>query len=423
AHFARSGDHERTFGYHRHAGENAVERNAFTEATTHFRAALQALDRLPDAAARALDELQVQVALGAALSQVQGFAAPGVGDVYARALALSERVGDAPERLIAVGGLEAFYSIRGDLQTASALGRQLLRLGEESGDRAHVIEGHHAVGCNRLRAAELADARTHLEQAIDLYDLAPRLDAHRLSGHDPKVCCLGHLGCVLWFAGHPARARSCAEQAIAWAEGCSHPPTLALALTLAAWVHMLRREPRRAEELASRALALSSEYGFAFFAAIASIQRGWALAELEHAAEAAELLRGGLDTYCAIGAGTHEVGYRALAAHAYAVIARIDDARREVARAFEAMERHGEYYFEAELLRVRGELLVRYEPRGAASSSARARAQQCFLRARDVARRQQAKSLELRAAISLSRLLRRGERGAQAQSVLREVFG
>src|SRR5262249_12987138 len=87
-----------------------------------------------------------------------------------------------------------------------------------------------------------------------------------------------------------------------------------------------------------------------------------------------------------------------------------------------AMERHGEYYFEAELLRVRGELLVRYEPRGAASSSARARAQQCFLRARDVARRQQAKSLELRAAISLSRLLRRGARGAQAQSVLREVF-
>src|SRR5262249_47579336 len=149
----------------------ATQRNAFTEAAAHFRAALEELGSAPDAESRTLDELHVQIALGGALSQVEGFAAPEVGAVYARALALSERIGNIPERFVVVGGLEAFYSIRGDLVTAPPLARQLLRLGEQSGDHALLIEGHHAMGCNRLRATDLAVARTHLEQGIALYDL------------------------------------------------------------------------------------------------------------------------------------------------------------------------------------------------------------------------------------------------------------
>jgi predicted ATPase len=158
AHFARSEDSVRAARYLRQAGEQAAQRNAFTEATAHFRAAMQALARTPEHT-RALDELQLQIALGAALSQVEGFAAPAVGEAYARALALSEQIGDIPERFAVVSGLEAFYAIRGDLPTASPLARQLLQLGEQSGDRVRIMEGHHAMGCNRLRAMELAAAR------------------------------------------------------------------------------------------------------------------------------------------------------------------------------------------------------------------------------------------------------------------------
>src|SRR5262249_19682869 len=135
AHFARSGDHARAYRYHRHAGEQAVQRNAFHEAAAHLRSALQALGRSSDGGSHVLDELQVQISLGAALSQVAGFAAPDVGDVYARALALSEHIGDIAGRFVVVAGLEAFYSIRGDLPTAGGLARQLVELGEESGDR------------------------------------------------------------------------------------------------------------------------------------------------------------------------------------------------------------------------------------------------------------------------------------------------
>ena len=421
-HFARSGDHDRAFRHHRDAGEQAVLRNAFTEAAAHFRAALRELPSSPDAETRALDELQVQIALGGALSQVQGFAAPEVGAVYARALALSERIGDCPERFVVIGGLEAFYSIRGDLQTGSPLARQLLRLGEESGDGALLIEGHHAMGCNRLRATDLAAARAHLEQCISLYDRERPPDAHRFSGHDPKVCCLGHLGRVLWLAGHPEQARSCAEAALAWAQSLSHPPTLALALTHAAWVYVLRRDHRRVDELTRSVLALAGEYGLAYWSAIASVQRGWALAELAPGSGAIELLERGVRSYCGVGAGTHEAAYRALAVQGYIRVGRLDEAHHELSDAFDALERHGERYFEAELHRLKGELLVRRD--GTMSPPPdHGEAERRFLNAIDIARRQEARSLELRAAISLSHLLRDQERPAEARDVLCGVYG
>ncbi len=421
-HFARSGDHARAFRHHRHAGEQAVLRNAFTEAAAHLRAALRELPGSPDAGTRTLDELQVQIALGGALSQVQGFAAPEVGAVYARALALSERIGDCPERFVVIGGLEAFYSIRGDLETGSPLARQLLRLGEESGDGALLIEGHHAMGCNRLRATDLAAARAHLEQCIALYDREPPPDAHRFSGHDPKVCCLGHLARVLWLAGHPEQARSCAEAALGWAQSLSHPPTLALALTHAAWVHVLRQDHRRVDELARGVLALAGEYGLAYWTAIASVQRGWALAELAPGSEAVELLQRGIRSYCGMGAGTHEAAYRALAVQGYTRIGRLDDAHHELLQAFDALERHGERYFEAELLRLKGDLLLRRDGTGDPPPD-HPDAERCFRSAVDIARRQQARSLELRAAVSLSRLLRGRERDAEARDGLAAVYG
>ena len=421
-HFARSGDHARAFHHYRQAGEQAVLRNAFTEAAAHFRAALRELRSSKDAEARPLDELQVQIALGGALSQVQGFAAPEVGAVYARALALSERIGECPERFVVIGGLEAFYSIRGDLETGSPLARQLLQLGEESGDGALLIEGHHAMGCNRLRATQLAESRAHLERCIGLYDRERPPEAHRFSGHDPKVCCLGHLGRVLWLAGYPESARSCAEAALACAEGLAHPPTSALALTHAAWVYVLRQDPHRVDELARSVLALAGEYGLAYWSAIASIQRGWALAELAPGPEAVDLLQHGIRSYCGIGAGTHEAAYRALAVEGYTRIGRLDDAQHELRDAFDALERHGERYFEAELHRLQGELLLRRDGTMGVPPN-RAEAEYRFRNAIDVALRGHARSLELRAAISLNRLLRDSERHEEARDALSGVHG
>jgi len=424
AHFVRAEDCERAARYLRQAGDQAVQRNAFTEAIAHFRAAMQALASTPDGDARALAELQLQIALGGALSQVEGFAAPAVGDAFARALALSERVRDVPERFAVVSGLEAFYAIRGDLRVASPLARQLLELGKQSGDRVHLMEGHHAMGCNRFRATDLAAASTHLEQAIALYDMEPRFDAHRLTGHDPKVCCLGHLACVVWLSGAPARARAAGEAALGRARELSHPPTLALALTTAGWLYVLDRDPRRVEELTNEALAVAGDYGLTFWIAVASIQRGWALAALGRGAEAGALLEGGILGYTAMGAGTHEAAYRALVTQGFAAIGRTGDAMRELTAAFQAVERDGERYFEAELLRLRGELLLRQPAAGGTDSlPQRTEAETCFRQAIDVAACQHTRSLALRAAISLYRLLDGGERRAEGRAVLADLLG
>src|SRR5262249_61415669 len=135
-------------------------------------------------------------------------------------------------------------------------------------------------------------------------------------------------------------------------------PTLALALTHAAWVYVLRREHPRVDELARRVRAVAVEYGVAYWGAIASVQRGWALATLTPGSEAVELLQHGIRSYCGIGAGTHEAAYRALAVQGYIRVGSLDDAQHELRDAFAALERHGERYFEAELHRLRGELLA-----------------------------------------------------------------
>src|SRR5262249_55502895 len=153
------------------------------------------------------------------------------------------------------------------------------------------------------RAAELAASGAHFEQAIALYDLERRPAAHRLSGHDPKVCCLGHLACVLWLNGHPAEARTTADAAVTWADELAHPPSIALALTTAACVQALGHAWEAVDEIAMRASSLAAEYGLVFFAAIATIQRGCALAWLDRGAEAGELLQAGLQGYAATGAG------------------------------------------------------------------------------------------------------------------------
>jgi DNA-binding winged helix-turn-helix (wHTH) protein/predicted ATPase len=418
AHFARSGDHARALVYHRDAGEHAAERNAFAEAIAHFRAALQALARCPGREGSVRDELRLHVALGATLSQVQGFAAPEVGDVYARALALCEHIGNVPERFVVVGGLEAYYSIRGELPTASPLARQLLQLGERSADRMQLMEGCHAMGCNRLRVPELRAAQDFLERAVALYDLDPQTDAYRHSGHDPKVCCLGHLACVLWLGGHLEQARARAEATLALAETLAHPPSLALALSLATWLEVLARDPGRVDVLSARSLGLAREYGFTFYEAIASVHRGWALAQLGAGSDAAALLHRGIGTYVAIGAGTLEAGYRMLGADGYGRLGRFDEAEAELAKAFEALERHGERHLEAELHRTRGELLLAREP-----SAPVAEAEQAFRAAITVARRQNAASLELRAATDLVRLLARSPAPrTEALAALREAY-
>lgn len=428
-HFERAGEHHRAISYYQQAGANAVHRHAHREAIAQFTKALALLETLPPTSERDAIELELRVALGVPLLNTQGFAAPDVERTYARARELCERGAEAPRLFHVLEGLHSFYMVRGDLPSAYHLAQELMRLAEAAGDRAQLLEGHHTLGCSEFWRGEFPAARAHFDKALQLYDARESATAFEHSGHDPKVCCLSHSALTLWFAGYPDQAQRRVGEAVAFAEALRHPESITSACAMSAWVHLLRGEGHVAQAHAESSLALAREHGFAYWAAQAAILRGWALSMQGDTARGDQLTERGLGGYAAIGAEIGRTEYLSLRADAYARSGRCADGLAVLAEAFERVRRYGERYLEPELLRLRGKLLLAetsaadtYRSRSDIGPHVR-EAETCFRRAIELARQQHAKSLELRAARSLSRLWLQQGKGERARALLRDVYG
>ena len=256
------------------------------------------------------------------------------------------------------------------------------------------------------------------------------------------MVCLSFASVALWFLGYADQALQRCEEAVALAREISHPYSLAFALSFAGEVHVRRREPVEAQRYLDALRALATEQGFTFFLAQGTILHGWALAEQQSREKGTAQMRSGLEAYQATGAEMGRPSHLVLLAEAFAKNGDLDEALEEWENARVAIERTGERTYEAELYRVRGELVLaasrqaqssqavtkspKIKSRGAAIaklSEAESQAEPYFRQAIEVARRQQNKALELRAATSLSRmLLQRGQRG-QARKMLAEIYG
>jgi predicted ATPase len=414
-----------------------VARSAHTEAIGHLTAALDLLKRLPDAPQRISQELALQTTLGSALMATKGYAAPEVEQAYARARELCRQVEETPELFRVLVGLHMFYRQRAELQTSYEVGRQLLALAQSVQDPQFLLEAHQALGTTLYFMGEFIQAREHLQQGVTLYDPQQHRSQAILYGQDPGVICLSTLARTLWALGYPDQARQRIHESLALAQQLSHPFSLSFALYFAAVVYQYLQEGRATQEHAEALMALSTEQRFVQRLAQGRILLGWALVEQGRVAEGIAQMRQSVAAYGATGADLGRSSYLALLAEAYGKDGQAEEGLAVLAEALAVVDEHDIRFNEAELYRLKGELLLRQLAERGSWLMASAEpftlpevehpvlteAETCFRQALDVARRQHAKSLELRAAISLSRLWQRQGKSAAARDLLAGIYG
>lgn len=424
-HFERGRESAKAIHYLRQAGETALQRGAHRQAVIHLKRGLtliKGLDDLSDTTVRTHQELLLQITLGPALMATQGYGAPEVKHAYSRAHDLCRQVGETPQLFPVLYGLEAFYLVSGHIQTARNLGEQLLRLVQDGPDSALRLQAHFLLGDVLFWHGEAALALEHLEHSIGLYD------PHRhgslavlYNGDDAKVNSLAFAALARWLLGYPDQARAYSESAISFAQEKAAPFSQAYALTLAAIFHLLGREGARAQMRTEEDIVLSSKQGFVFWLAAGQTLHGGAVAEQGQVQAGISQIQEGLAAYRATGAHAAETYLLGLLADAYRKNRQAEDGLTTVAEALSAVESYGEGFYEAELYRLKGELTLQS---GVWSPESRVKeAEECFHRAIDIARRQSAKSLELRATLSLSRLWHQHGKTAEAYQTLSTIYG
>jgi len=416
-HYTEAGLLERAVMYWQKAGQHASQRSAHVEAATHLTRGLKLISLLPDSPLRAQYELAVQTTLGPVLMATKGYASPDVGQAYRRARELCHLMGETPQLFQVLLGLRFFYQVGGELQSARELGEQLLELAHNMQSRTFLTQAHTMLGHTLCCLGEFASAREHLEQAMALYDPQQHRTHVLLSGLDPGVFCRCAGAWSLWHLGYPDQALERAQAALTLASELFHPQSLDQALCSIAQTHQYRREEDPTREQAERAIAVSTERGFQMRVAMATVLRGWALAIQEEGTEGIVQLRQGLASYRASGAAAFGTYYLALLAERYEQAEQPEEGLSVVGEALALVDKSEERWWEAELHRLNGLLLLQQ-----IAPDEQQKAETCFQRALEIAKRQHAKSWELRAAMSLSRRWRDQGKHEAARHLLSEIY-
>jgi DNA-binding winged helix-turn-helix (wHTH) protein/predicted ATPase len=441
-HFERGQDYERAVQYLTQAADNAMRRQAPHEAVALLSRGLTLLKALPDTIERTHHELALLVTLGIPLLMTKGYAAREVERTYARARELCQQVGESPQILPALAGLFRFYFVRAEFQTARALAEQVLRLAQHTSDHVVLLVAHSLLGALFLCLGEIVIAREHLEKGIALYDPQRHHFMASLYGDDPGVTCYCFAALTLWFLGYPDQALKNVQKALAGAQELGIPYSRTFALDFLTWIHVYRREERAAQAYIKMLMPIATEHGFQFLRADSMVLHGWVLVEQGQEAEGFAQLQPGIITYRATGAEMGRPSHLALLAKAYGKTGQTEEGLVALAEALSIGDKTGECSCEAELYRLKGELtwqqsrtsLEHGQGKSNASQKAKGKNKKnearglrleawregglvsslqplvpsevegYFLKAIDIARKQQAKSLELRAVMSLVRL-------------------
>jgi predicted ATPase len=416
-HYTEAGLTASAVAYWQQAGQQASDRSAHLEAVSHLTIGIELLKSLPETPAHTQQTLALHVALGAALQMAKGFAVPEAEHAYSRAYTLCQQVGETPELVSVLVGLWRFYAMRSQLHTAREIGETLLRLAHHADDPALAVLAHYTLGATWLYLGALPAARPHLEEGLARY--TP--DQHRAlafhMGLDPGVACRAYAAGTLWVLGYPEQALARLHEALALAHELSHPYSLAWAWGLVAVVSQCHRDVLAVHEHAEAAVALATEQGSPHWAAQGTSLRGWALAMQGQGEEGLAQVRQGIAALRATGAALTVPYLYTLLAEVSHHLGHPQDGLQALAEAHSLMEQHEERWWEAEVCRLRGILLLQ-QP-----GTPQAEAEVWLQRALHVARRQQAKSLELRTAMSLSCLWQQQGKRAEAYELLAPVYG
>ena len=415
-HYTEAGLPEKAIPYWHHAGQRAIQRSAHVEAIAHLRHGLELLKTLPETLERTRREVDMLIALGASLLAVKGQAAPEVEQTYHRAQHLCQSLDDPHQLFSVVRGLWNYYFIRAEYQTAHTLGEQLLSFAQQAQEPAMLVAAHRAVGTTLFWRGVVAAAQTHFAQGIARHDPTQHRAYAFLYGEDAGVICHIYAAWALWILGYPDQGLTRSHEAVTLAQQTAHPFSLGFALALAATFHQFRREVRTAQDRAEAAISLATEQGFPFWLAFSASLRGWALAQQGQAQAGIAQIEQGLSASRATGTEIRRPSFLALLAEAYGIMGQPEQGLTVLAEAMTRAETTGDHWYEAELYRLKGELLLQQ------NSANQAEAETCFQQAMAIAQNQQAKSLELRAATSLARLWQRQGKRQEAYDLLAPVY-
>jgi TOMM system kinase/cyclase fusion protein len=415
-HYTEAGLNELAVAYWHQAGQRANERSAFIEAIADLTQGLELLKTQPDTRERARQELALHLDLRAPLVATQGYGAPAVEQTNTRARELCAQLGDTPELFPALQGLWSFSFVHAQYQIALEVGARLLQMTQHVQDPTLCPVAHWALGASLLCVGELGAARAHLEEMIAFYDPQQH---HALAFRyrtDPGVVCRSWAGLALWLLGYPDQALARSHAALALAREVSHPFSLAFALFFNAKLHQLRHEEQATQVLAEEVLTLATARGFPFWMAYGTVWKGWALAaQGQRQAGIAQMQQRRADFRTTL----FQTVCLTLLAEAYGNVGQIGEGLTLLDEALAVVQESGERFYEAELCRLRGVFLLAQQ--GAQDN--REEATTCFQQALALARRQQAKSWELRAAMSLSRLWQHQGKRDEARQLLAPIYG
>jgi predicted ATPase len=415
-HFERGRDSRRAVQYLQQAAENAAQRHASHEVIALLTKGLELLAPLPETPARAQQELALQIALGPALIATKGTAAPAVEQAYARARVLCAQVEETSQLVPALRGLCWFYTTRGALVAARELGEQLDRLAQHEAAPTSRLEAHDAFGVTLFYLGDYAMARAHLEQGIALIDPATQRALALRHGVAPGVRCLATAANALWCLGYPAQAIQRGQEALALAQTLPHPHSLAYAQQAVLFLYHHCRDVAAMQAQAAALLTLATAQEFPLYVGWGTWWQGWVrTVQGQEAAGLAQMQRG-----MAAILATRQTLSRPLCLLLLSEVARytgqVAEGRGWLAEAQAACEASARGDLLAEVYRLQGELLLRHVVPEAAQAEA------FFQQALTIARRQHAKSWELRAAMSLSRLWQQQGQRAEARALLAPIY-
>jgi class 3 adenylate cyclase/predicted ATPase len=416
-HCTEAGLIEQAITYWQKAGDMAIRRSAHVVAERHFARGIELVKTLPETIKRVQRELDLQTAYGTALMATRGFGAPEVKQALVRARELCEKAGETPQLFEILHGLWIFYLTQSELHTSLEIAEQILDIAKRIGDPASFLEAYHVLGANYFWQGEYISAQRNFEQTIAIYNSQPKSSRILLPRReDPAVICCAHLAELLWILGYPDKAVEKMDVAFDLANELVHPFSMGFALLSAALLHLFRREPRIACERAEAGVELAKEQKFVLWLAWSTSLLGAALAAQGRIEEGIAVICRGLDIHHATGTITGTVHLRILLAEVYGKAGKIKEGFSSLDEAQVVVEKNEGMFYHAELYRTRGVLLLMQDRPNEQS------AEEQFRKAVQVARQKQAKSLELRAAISLSRLLMKKGNKKEALHALTEIY-
>ncbi len=414
-HYEDAGLDQKAIEFWTRAGKRSAARSALVEAAAQFEKALARLRLLPDGRERQLEELDLQANLGAIRLAIRGWAAPETGQCYARARALWEELGYPSEFVRVPWGQWMYHLNRGDLDLSLRLADDLMGRCQERADIRGLILAHLCQGGTRLLLGNFGSSCAHFEEVDHLYVADVHRELVQQAGFDPHVMGLSFRAFAQFCLGYPEQAFAYVNAAIEEAQTGQHRPSIVQSLAIKARLLCFLGDATTLTECAEQLSAIGVEQGFPYWQTTGLIYRGWALAVVGDVENGADLIRQGISAWQATGAITWLPFFLGLQAQVEAACGQTDRAFTLLGEALQTIQRTGERWFAAELNRHKGQLLLRQGHSDAAK--------ELYREALSVARTQEARLWELRAASSLAQLWRDEGRRAEARDLLSPVYG